>query len=44
MSYSKDGKGAEGADVGVVVIGEKPYAEGSGDSIDLAAAGRAWQR
>ena len=38
MTYSQDGKGAEGADVGVVVIGEKPYAEGAGDSIELALA------
>ena len=36
VTYSKDGKGAEGADVGVVVIGEKPYAEGAGDSIELS--------
>ncbi len=38
VTYSPDGKGAEGADVGVVVIGERPYAEGAGDSIDLALA------
>ena len=37
VTYSKDGTGAEGADVGVVVIGEKPYAEGAGDSVDLAS-------
>jgi beta-glucosidase len=36
VSYSKDGKGAKGADVGVVVIGERPYAEGAGDSLDLS--------
>ena len=36
VTYSKDGRGAEGADVGVVVIGERPYAEGMGDSIELA--------
>ena len=36
ITYSLDGKGAEGADVGVVVIGEKPYAEGSGDSVDVS--------
>ncbi len=36
VTSSKDGKGAEGADVGVVVIGEKPYAEGAGDSVELA--------
>ena len=27
MTYSKDGAGAAGADVGVVVVGETPYAE-----------------
>jgi beta-glucosidase len=36
VTYSIDGKGAEGADVGVVVIGETPYAEGRGDNADLA--------
>lgn len=36
ITYSVDGTGAEGADVGVVIIGEKPYAEFSGDSADLA--------
>lgn len=36
VTYSKDGAGAKGADIGVVVIGEKPYAEFSGDSADLA--------
>jgi beta-glucosidase len=36
VTYSADGKGAEGADVGVVVIGEKPYAEFQGDSADLS--------
>ncbi|HLX59826.1 MAG TPA: glycoside hydrolase family 3 N-terminal domain-containing protein [Planctomycetota bacterium] len=35
ITYSKDGTGAEGATVGVVVIGEKPYAETEGDSTDL---------
>jgi len=35
VTYSDDGKRAEGADVGVVVIGEKPYAEGYGDRSDL---------
>ena len=38
VSYSKDGSGARGADVAVVVIGEKPYAEGVGDREDLALA------
>jgi len=36
VTLSTDGTGAEGADIGVVVIGEKPYAEFSGDSADLA--------
>jgi beta-glucosidase len=35
VSYSREGTGAAGADVGVVVIGEKPYAEGVGDRSDL---------
>jgi len=35
VTYSDDGKRAEGADVGVVVIGEKPYAEGYGDRSGL---------
>jgi beta-glucosidase len=38
VTYSLDGRGAEGAEVGVVVIGEKPYAEYQGDSIDLSLA------
>ena len=38
ISHSKDGSGAEGADVGVVVIGEEPYAEFRGDRTDLALA------
>jgi beta-glucosidase len=35
VTYSKDGLGAAGADVGVVVVGETPYAEMTGDRIDL---------
>ncbi len=35
VSYSSDGNGASGYDFGIVVIGEKPYAEGSGDRSDL---------
>jgi beta-glucosidase len=35
VTFSADGTGAEGADVCVVVIGEKPYAEFMGDSADL---------
>ncbi len=38
ISYSPDGKGAEGAAVGVVVIGEQPYAEMMGDRLDLSLA------
>jgi beta-glucosidase len=38
VTYSRDGSGAEGADVGVVVIGETPYAEGLGDRTDLSLA------
>jgi beta-glucosidase len=38
VTFSKDGTGAKGADVGIVVIGEKPYAEWKGDSADLALA------
>lgn len=36
VTYSLDGTGAEGAAMGVVVIGEKPYAEGVGDRADLS--------
>jgi len=35
VSYSKDGTGAQEAQVAIVVIGEQPYAEGMGDKIDL---------
>jgi beta-glucosidase len=35
VSYSRDGAGAEGASVGVAVIGETPYAEMMGDRADL---------
>ena len=38
VTFSKDGKGAAGADVGVVVIGETPYAEMLGDRTDLHLA------
>ncbi len=38
ITFSADGKGAEGADVGVVVIGETPYAETMGDRADLTLA------
>jgi beta-glucosidase len=36
VTYAKDGAGAHGADVGVVVVGETPYAEGPGDREDIA--------
>lgn len=35
VTYSRDGSGAEGAAVGVVIVGEKPYAEMFGDDSDL---------
>jgi beta-glucosidase len=38
VTFAVDGKGAAGADVGVVVIGEKPYAETNGDRRDLSLA------
>jgi beta-glucosidase len=38
VTFSKDGTGAAGATVGVVVIGELPYAEGIGDRADLGLA------
>ncbi len=38
VTYSKDGEGAAGADVGVVVVGETPYAEFKGDRDDLTLA------
>jgi beta-glucosidase len=36
VTYAKDGAGAAGADVGVVVVGEAPYAEFFGDRADLS--------
>lgn len=38
VTFSLDGSGASGADVGVVVVGELPYAEGVGDREDLTLA------
>ena len=38
VTYSKDGTGANGADIGIVVVGEPPYAEGSGDNRELKLA------
>jgi beta-glucosidase len=34
--FSQNGTGGEGADVAIVVIGETPYAEGTGDRTDLS--------
>jgi beta-glucosidase len=36
VTFSRDGEGAAGADVGVVVIGETPYAEMKGDRSELS--------
>ena len=36
VTYSPDGSGAAGAAIGIVVVGEKPYAEGVGDRSDLS--------
>ncbi len=36
VTYSLDGAGAEGASLGIAVIGELPYAEGIGDRADLS--------
>jgi beta-glucosidase len=36
VTYTRDGSGAAGADVGIVVIGEAPYAEFLGDRKKLA--------
>jgi beta-glucosidase len=38
VTTSVDGSGAEGAAVAIAVIGEKPYAEGFGDTADLHLA------
>jgi beta-glucosidase len=38
VTFSKDGSNANGADVGIVVVGEGPYAEGVGDRDDLTLA------
>lgn len=35
VDYKQDGKFAGNAEVGIVVVGEQPYAEGEGDTIDL---------
>jgi beta-glucosidase len=36
VTFSNDGTAAEGADIGIAVIGERPYAEGNGDSNNLS--------
>jgi beta-glucosidase len=36
VTYSLDGIGAEGASLGIAVIGERPYAEGMGDRENLS--------
>ncbi len=38
VTFAEDGRGAAGADAGVVVIGETPYAETAGDRRDLSLA------
>ena len=38
VTFSANASGAAGATIGVVVIGEKPYAEGNGDRTDLSLA------
>jgi len=36
VTFSADGDGASGANVGIVVVGETPYAEGRGDRAELS--------
>ncbi len=36
ITFSKDGSGAKGADIGIVVVSEPPYAEMKGDRSDLS--------
>src|SRR5262249_24258915 len=36
VTFAKDGSGASGADIGVAIVGETPYAEGRGDREDLS--------
>jgi beta-glucosidase len=40
FTYSLDGSGAAGADLGIAVIGETPYAESQGDKDDLHLAAK----
>ena len=41
--FSQDGTGGQGADAAIVVIGETPYAEGSGDRTDLSISNADYQ-
>jgi beta-glucosidase len=41
--YSQDGTGGGGADAAIVVIGETPYAEGTGDRTDLSISNTDYQ-
>jgi beta-glucosidase len=36
VTFAKDGGGAKGANLGILVIGEPPYAEGNGDTAELS--------
>lgn len=38
ITYSTDGSGAKGADLGIVVVSEEPYAEMKGDRSDLTVS------
>jgi beta-glucosidase len=38
VTFSKDGRGAENADTGIIVIGETPCAEGNGDTAEPVLA------
>lgn len=44
VTYSRDGHGAEGHDVAIVVVGEEPYAEMHGDRDDLSLSEEDRQR
>jgi beta-glucosidase len=35
VTYSPNGEGATGAEIGIAIIGEQPYAEGRGDTAEL---------
>ena len=36
VTYDRRGNGALNGDIGIVVVGEQPYAEGRGDSLDIS--------